>query len=150
MKNSDNIQRKSATVQIKISEEEKEEWKKFVRENKYSNLSQFIRSAVSEKIERETTIKEERYQINKLKEIQDRDFKELEEKIEELRELIGEFKVSRSVEDQILKLLGKKSFNSEDLSEIFNIPETKLIVYLHSLIEKKILKLNRICEYEKL
>ena len=148
--------KKEVFVQIRVFEAEKELWQKYKKDNKFPSLSQMVRFAVDEMIARGDKRTTEN-NINKIQEFNKaiQTFMDLSKEqmavIDGLRENSKKSKkvvVEHKKKGQILKLLEKSKLKSEDIAEIFNIPEPETIDILNYLVDKGIVKLRKDMKYE--
>lgn len=151
---------KDAFIQIRININEKEIWEKYANENKFPSISQLIRFCVNEVMESglKRTIKNN--QISKQEELQRfedlyneikqgrlESMKMIKETLSEIRNT-RESKVEYKIKDRILKLLKKHRYEYEDISEIFNVPESDVLILLNELEQKNVIRQNKKMEYE--
>ncbi|MFX0188966.1 MAG: hypothetical protein ACFE8A_14670 [Candidatus Hodarchaeota archaeon] len=155
------MSKKEAYIQIRINTKEKEEWDKFAKENRFPSVSQLIRFAVNEIIERglKRTI-ENNNKMNKTEELkQVRELitsfqEERKEYMKEIKELKKEITNSKTIvnkqklKGQILKLLKFRSYTSEELSIVLEKDEPEIIKICNDLEDKKIIKMKANYEYE--
>lgn len=148
--------KKEVFVQIRVFEAEKKIWQKYKEDNKFPSLSQMVRFAVDEMIargdKRTTGNNIEKIQdINKLIQLLIDERKEHiieREKLKENTQKSKDVVIKHKIKGQILKLLEKSKLKSEDIAEIFNIPEGDTIDTLNFLVDKKLIKLNKNMKYE--
>jgi len=151
---------KDSYIRIRVYENEKKDWSEFARKNKFPSLSQFIRYVVSEYIEKglnrgvndvnKVNKNIELEQTNKLIEAIKDERKEYMEKVNDIlleMKKSKEISVKFSIKGQLLKLLGKHRYRSEELSEIFNIPEPEILAALNEMIDQKIIDMDDNVKY---
>ncbi len=151
---------KQKWIQVRINEKEKKDWEKFATDNKFPSVSQLVRFAVNEIIEKGITTSAD---IGKFgKNAIDKDFvkgmvsewkEERKEFFQKITELYAADKEAKSIEEKykiterVLKLLEKNKFKSEDIADIFGLPESDIVSILNDLIDKKIVIFNKKMEY---
>lgn len=157
-----NKPKKEVAVQVRINEIVKEEWVKFAEDNNFPSISQLIRFAVNEIIEKGIKTTTKNSYKNKTEQLQEtRDHiedlqKERLEYMGKINDILSEMrekkdvKIEHNIKSQVLKLLEKHPYRSEDIAGIFNIEESEILITLNDLIKKKIIKLNKNMEYEVL
>jgi hypothetical protein len=154
------MSKKELKIQIRISEEEKKDWEKFAQDNKFPSLSQCIRFAMNELIEKGITTfadvkvggdKSEYKEV--IKEIMGEWKEERNVLLQKMAELVSSDKEAKSIETKyklsgkILKLLEHGNYGSEDIADIYGIPESDAISILNMLIDNKVVKFNKKMEY---
>ncbi|MHA1150375.1 MAG: hypothetical protein ACTSR8_19320 [Promethearchaeota archaeon] len=154
-------QSESNHIHFRIKTKEKELWEKFAVENKFPSVSQLIRFAVNEVMERgiKRTTKDsddkqlvEEYKL--VKELLLRHEEERKEYMTKFTEVLSAFKTEKDfktiyqLKGKVLKLLEKGKFTSEELAQLFNLPETEIVAIMNELMDKAPVKLNKKLEYE--
>jgi predicted HTH transcriptional regulator len=142
-------------IQVRVKPREKEEWIRFVNEhNEFTYLSELVRFCVREYIEK--GFKEEKNEnlkpvitdlINVLREERKEYIEKIDQVLESNRESKG-VKIERKHKERVLKLLEKHKYTSEDIADIFGLPEKYIIDVLNELIDQGLIKLNKNLNYE--
>lgn len=142
--------KKGKWIQVRIKEQEKKDWEQFAEENKFPSVSQLVRFAVNEIIDKGITTSADIGQIGR--NASDKEFikelitewkeerKELFEKNTELYAADKQAKIIKEryeITERVLKLLQKGHFKSEDIADIFDMPESDIVSVLNDLIDKK-------------
>jgi len=151
---------KDTYIQIRININEKEIWEKYAIDNKFPSLSQLIRFCVNEIMEsglkktiksKQTSKQEELQKYEILYEKQEKErisyMGKIDEILSEMRKT-QKTKVEYKIKGQILKLLEKHRYRYEDVSEIFNVPESDVLILLNELEQQNIIRQNKKMEYE--
>ncbi len=60
----------------------------------------------------------------------------------------NDIKIERKHKEHVLKLLEKHKYTSEDIADIYGLPEKYIIDVLNELIDQGIVKLNKNLNYE--
>lgn len=147
---------KEDSIRLRITTKEKNDWDQFAKSHKFPSISQMIRYIVSEFIESATKPKENNKQKQLLETNQLIETLTLErnEYMQKINDILGEMRKSKdmtidyTIKGQILKLLEKHRYKSEDISSIFNKPEHEILVILNDLTEKNMIRLTKTMEYE--
>ena len=156
--------KKKGTIQIRVLPEEKTEWMEYVKihRKEFPSLSQLIRFAVSEVIEKgiTTTIRTNKEDLKTQIQQKNSGMKDLREETNRLLKALAEKReqnnramattIEHDIKGKILKWITK--FNgklySEDIAELINTPEPKTIEYLNKLIDQNLITHNKKMQYE--
>ncbi|MBD3214694.1 MAG: hypothetical protein GF311_18935 [Candidatus Lokiarchaeota archaeon] len=142
-------------VQVRLKPGEKQQWIDFVNShNEFTYLSELVRYCVREYIEKgEKEDSTENLKpvitdlINVLREERKEYIDKIDQVLESNRKANG-IKTERKHKEQVLKLLEKHKYTSEDIADIYGLPEKYIIDVLNELIDQGIVGLNKNLNYE--
>jgi len=155
--------KKKGTIQIRVLPEEKTEWIEFVKlhRKEFPSLSQLIRFAVSEVIEKgiTTTIRTNKEDLQTKINQKDSVLKDLKEEAKRILEAVREKReqnnkaditIEHDIKGKILKWITK--FNGkldlESIADLINTPEPRTLEYLNKLVAQNLITFNKKMQYE--
>lgn len=142
-------------MKIILPKNMKKNWEEFTEREEYPSTSQMIRNAVNEFIrnnnkhdnnQKELTYKQE--QLDQAERERDELAQLHKELIEQMKELNKSNIDSKSeidkhkVKNRIINMLKKTSFSSDELSNIIDLPESEVLIYLNKMQEFGIITFN--------
>lgn len=143
-------------IQVRISPEEKGEWIQFAEQNGFPSLSQLVRVSVRDTIEKgsKRTVQNNNL-TKKVQELEDVDQKKdyLIQKqtklLEEYEQLLKKSKaeitdIEPKHKDQFLSLLEKHPYTTEDISDIYNLPEKYVIDVCNEMKSDNLVRIRKI------
>jgi hypothetical protein len=136
-------------IQVRISPQDKETWIKFAKDNGFKYVSNLIRYAVDLYIKKGENIGEKQDLTPLVKELLSTLKEERNGYMQKFDEIIETSKKSEEIDvdpkhkDKFLKLLEKHSYTSEDICDIYELPEPYVLDVLKELKGLNLVKTRR-------